>query len=215
MDAIPSPTYLPGTGLAAVVDVETTGLQPARHEIIELAILVFAFNRDSGDLLTLVDEYVGLREPSVPIPAAATAVHGITLDTVRGCSLDHAKVRGILHTAEVLIAHNADFDRAFLTALYPELDGRRWLCSMRDIDWRARGFASRSLQALLAAHRIQPNSAHRAGADCHALLALLTQPLPEGGTYLRQLLGRHGLLRQSQFTPASRRRPRDGEALGS
>ncbi|EQD35039.1 hypothetical protein B1A_18477, partial [mine drainage metagenome] len=38
-----------GHGLAILVDVETTGLQPDRDEIVELALVLFAFQRPSGN----------------------------------------------------------------------------------------------------------------------------------------------------------------------
>lgn len=188
-------------GAAAIVDVETTGLRPSHDEIIELGLLLFAYDPACGDVIGIIDEYVGYREPSRPIPAEATAVHGITMEHVRGRVLDHQKVRSLLARAEFIIAHHAAFDRSFVMQLYPEVASRRWLCSLEGINWRRRGFTSRSLPVLLAAHGIRPVSVHRAGADCRATLTLLAHPLPDGTTYLYELLRRHRMLRPVRGGP--------------
>ncbi len=74
----------PDQRLAAFVDGETTGFSPARDEVIELAVIVFRFHRSTGKGIGVVDEFSGLQEPSRPIPAGATAVHGISLTTWSG-----------------------------------------------------------------------------------------------------------------------------------
>ncbi|HLN62732.1 MAG TPA: hypothetical protein VK464_14400 [Symbiobacteriaceae bacterium] len=62
--------------VAGYVDVETTGLSPYYDEIIELALVLSAFDITTGDVLGVVDSYVGLREPSCPISEGAWAEHG-------------------------------------------------------------------------------------------------------------------------------------------
>ncbi len=188
---------LGSSGVGAIVDVETTGLEPDRDEVIELAILLFSFERSSARIIRIVDEYVGQREPSRPIPIAATRVHGMTAEHVRGQILDHQRVRGLVERAEFLVAHHAAFDRRFLLRLYPDLPSRRWLCSLEGIDWRRRGFTSRSLTALLKAHAIRSRARHRAQADCRALLALLEYRSASGDTYLYELLRRYNMLAPS------------------
>jgi DNA polymerase-3 subunit epsilon len=71
-------------GSAAVLDVETTGLSSYREEILELAITLFRYDRVKGEVLEVVSEYPGLREPSCRISRDASEVHGITRRTVRG-----------------------------------------------------------------------------------------------------------------------------------
>jgi DNA polymerase-3 subunit epsilon len=145
-------------GTAAVIDVETTGLNPHRDEIVELAITLFRYDRVKGQVLEVVSEYSGLREPSCPIRRDATAVHGITRRMVQGLKLNYPRVRAMLREADFLVAHNAEFDRGFVERLAPSLRNRTWFCSLNGIDWEARGFASRRLEDLAAAHRIEnPN----------------------------------------------------------
>lgn len=59
-----------------VFDVESTGVNPATDRIVQIAIL-----RLHPDGRT--DKYQSLVNPTVPIPADATAVHGITDDMVK------------------------------------------------------------------------------------------------------------------------------------
>lgn len=191
---------LPSWGVAGYIDVETTGLSPHREEIVELALVLFAFDRVSAEILGVVDAYVGLREPAKPIPPEAIAVHGITLDQVRGKRLDDAKVAALVERAEFLVAHNAPFDRAFVERLYPFTASKRWLCSMRGIDWRARGFYSRGLQNLLRAHRIPVARAHRGEDDVMAALRLLAMGDASGEPYFRELLS--SLVDRGEAAPA-------------
>lgn len=173
---------------AAVIDVETTGLSQATEAVVELAIVLFSFDPVSGKVLEELDAYCGFRDPGRPIPPDATAKHGIRDEDVRGQKLDEARIRGILGKAHYLIAHNAAFDRGFVERLFPETKQMPWLCSMDGIAWRRKGFLSKGLQSLLAAHKIAPGSAHRALDDARATMRLLATEKPGGGTYLQELL---------------------------
>lgn len=106
----------PGWGIAGFVDVETTGLSPRYDEVVELALVLFAFDRQTGGIVGIVDEYVGLREPGRSIPRDASEVHGLTMDGVRGCCLDCGVIERLIARAEFLVAHNASFDRGFVFA---------------------------------------------------------------------------------------------------
>lgn len=160
------------TGLACVVDVETTGLS-GQDEAIELGLVLFAFDRASGAILGVVDEYVGLREPTVPINPSAQAVHGISLEQLHGQRLDHDRLEAIFIQSEFLIAHNASFDRRFVSRLSDTAAEKPWLCSMRGIDWLAKGAPSLKLQELLRKYRIATPNAHRALDDVYGVLYLL------------------------------------------
>lgn len=208
MPPVPDLPYLgecrPLWGVAGFVDVETTGLSPHTEEIVELALVLFAFDRASGEIVGIVDEYTGLREPIKPIPAAATAIHGITHAHVRGKRLDDARIAALIARAEFLVAHNAPFDRAFVERLYPFVTAKPWLCSMRGIDWRGRGFPSRGLQNLLRAHRIRVARAHRGEDDVKAALRLLATRDATGVPYFRELL--NALRAQDPGAPQERDR---------
>ena len=178
----------PAWGKAAFIDVETTGLNPAHEEIIELAITLFAFSRESGKILGIIDEYIGLREPSCPISRGAFLVHHISNQAVKGQVLDKNKIEALISQADFLIAHNAGFDKGFVGKMFPIALSKPWYCSMNGIKWYQKGFSSKALQKLLTAHQIQVNQAHRADADVHACLMLLSLMNQNGTTYLQEML---------------------------
>ncbi len=94
-----------------VLDLETTGLDPAGDRITEVGAVKVRGGEVLGELRTFV-------HPGRPIPARITAVTGITDAMVADAPgaeavLDH--VLGFLAGA-VFVAHNAAFDLAFLRA---------------------------------------------------------------------------------------------------
>lgn len=175
-------------GRACFIDVETTGLCARTGEIVELAVCLFAFSRDTGEILQVLDSYTGLREPRVPISPGASQVHGLRPEDLRGRELDCRRVEAMIHTAEFIVAHNAKFDRAFVAGLFPVSNQKNWLCSMSGIDWYGKGFRSRGLQNLLRDHDIQPPQAHRAESDVLAALLLLSRQGRDNRRYFLELL---------------------------
>jgi DNA polymerase III subunit epsilon len=175
-------------GTAAVLDVETTGLNAGSDEILELALTLFRYDRVTGHVVEVVRTYAGLREPSCRIPRAATQVHGITRQAVRGRQLDYRKIRLLAAQADFVVAHNARFDREFVERLMPSFRRQTWLCSLYGIDWHAKGFTERSLAELANAHDIKIAREHRAHADVETLLAILSHKSRGRRSRLFQLL---------------------------
>jgi DNA polymerase-3 subunit epsilon len=94
----------------------------------------------------------------------------------------------MLEGADLVIAHNAGFDRPFVEKRFARFAELAWACSFADIDWKAQGRGSAKLESLAQANGWFYD-AHRAEMDCHALLAVLAQKLPDGvATGLARLL---------------------------
>ncbi len=165
------------TGL--FVDVETTGLDPERHEIIELAMVPFTYSRD-GRVFTIGEPFHGLQEPREPISAEITAITGITQEMVTGHQLDPHAVDAFVENVDLIVAHNAPFDRRFLERYSPIFQTKPWACSIAQIDWRAEGFEGTRLGYLVAGAGYFYDR-HRALNDCYAALELLAKPLPRTG----------------------------------
>lgn len=159
---------------ALLIDTETTGLS-RDDEVIEVGMVLFAYSNLSGRIFNVEAEYTGLSEPSFTIPAAATAKHGLTDSDVRGCRLDHDRIQELLAAADILIAHNASFDRRMLIGTFPEIESKLWYCSMNGIDWSTNGCSSKKLETLFTHYGICGNQRHRALDDARMSLALLSR----------------------------------------
>lgn len=171
-----APKAAEGCALVAIVDTETTGLAQ-RDEPIAVAVLLAEVALPKGDVVRVVDQYHGLREPAVPISAGAQAVHGLTLTDVRGHYLDTDRVQRLLDAADMVVAHNAAFDRRMLRKVLMRADRLPWACSMLALrrHWDQRT-GRRSLDAICAALAITRPAPHNALKDCHALLQVLGTP---------------------------------------
>ena len=177
-----------GITRVVVLDTETTGLDPSRELIIELAMLRVDIDNATGLPIGQVLVYDELEDPGKPIPPEVVALTGIHDADVKGKTLDAARVLELLDGVDLVIAHNAGFDRPFVEKRFAHFADLPWACSFADIDWKAQGRSSAKLESLAQANGWFYD-AHRAEMDCHALLAVLAQKMPEGaGTGLGHLL---------------------------
>ncbi|HET8693636.1 MAG TPA: 3'-5' exonuclease [Aquabacterium sp.] len=172
----------------AILDTETTGLDATRDQIIELALILVDVDAQSGQPIKVTHVYDELEDPGRPIPAEAVKVTGITDDMVAGKRLNDELIADLISGVGLVIAHNARFDRGFVERRLPAFTALPWACSVTEINWGAEGRGSAKLEFL--AHELGWfYDAHRAEMDCHALLAVLSQPLPVSGvTGLKRLL---------------------------
>lgn len=163
-----------------VLDTETTGLDHSRDKIIELAMLRVDVDTSTGLPVGDVTVYDGLEDPGIPISNEIQAITGITDEMVQGQRLDDARIAALLADVDLVVAHNAGFDRPFCEARIPAFAQLPWGCSFDGIDWKKEGYGSAKLE-FLALEMGWFYEAHRAEVDCHALLAVLGQPLPVFG----------------------------------
>jgi len=168
------------------LDVETTGKDAARDEIIELAMVPFQYDGE-GRLCGVGQAFVELREPSVPITEEIIRITGITNAMVAGKSIDPAQVAAFIEPAVILVAHNASFDRRFAERFCEAFQHKGWACSMSQVDWAGEGFEGTKL-SYLASQCGFFFDGHRAENDCLAGLEILARPLPSGRTALAQML---------------------------
>lgn len=172
---------------ALVLDTETTGTSPERDAIIEFGGRLVEVNRDTGEVLAVGESYQGLQDPGRPLEARIVELTGITDDMLKGKAIDWAKVDRLLAEADLVIAHNAQFDRTFLEAKSSVARDRPWACTVRQMNWAGKGFASAKLESLARRHGYEVD-AHRAFEDVNSLLFLLTHRDASGHAYFRELI---------------------------
>ena len=174
---------------ALFVDVETTGLHWNTDRIIEFAGVPFTFGRDSGRIVSVGSPFVSLEDPKRQIPPEIVRLTRITDEMVAGHRIDEAQLKRIADTAQLVIAHNARFDRPFVEARFPFFEGKHWACSINDVPWEAHGMSSVKLGWLLMEHAGLYFRAHRAEDDCLAAIHILaTQYADDGSLPMRHLL---------------------------
>lgn len=161
------------------LDTETTGTDPEAARVVQVSLWESTAPGRGRPWTRLID-------PGVPIPAEATAVHGITDEKAQREGHDPAETLLGLHVMLYsaawdrvpLVAHNAAYDltildREFRRHIGEELPARLivldTLCLYRRFDWTTGG---RSLGRLAERHGIT-FPAHDAEADALASLRLL------------------------------------------
>jgi DNA polymerase-3 subunit epsilon len=160
-------------------DVETTGLDIAQSEILELAMVPFEFSPE-GTIYRVGQPLQQFNEPSQPIDPEITALTGITDAMVMGHKLDVEAIERFVEPAALIIAHNAAFDRPPAERVSRVFKAKPWACSMSGIQWREEGVESRRLIDLLSSFGYFFEN-HRAVDDCLAAIALLGMRLPRSG----------------------------------
>lgn len=115
------------------LDTETTGLDPARDEILQLAIA------DGEGRVVWDRKYKPTHHTAWP---EAQTVHHISPESVRNCPAiqsDLDEIQSILDSAEHVYAFNAPFDFAFLGRLGLHCDRERTHDTMREYARKAHG----------------------------------------------------------------------------
>lgn len=160
-------------GLA--VNVETTGLSN-KDEIIELAAVNFTFSKYNGHILHTGEHYVGMRQPKAKISKGAQRVHPVPGPRLAGQRLDDERVKSLIAAADLIVAHNASFDRRFMINLYPEISSKPWYCSMYGIGWHSLGHDSRELQHILRDLDVSNDRVDRSFDDAMSVISVLQYP---------------------------------------
>ncbi len=171
---------------AAVVDCETTGLDPARARLLEIAAVAL-----DGERIGETPLFATLVDPERSIPPEATAVHGIDAAAVAGAPTAATVLPPFVEAVgrRVVIGHSIGFDLAIVAA-----ECRRaglapwepaWVLDLRLLaEVAAPRLAGYSLEALAVWLGVDLGQRHRAEGDARATAALFLALLPrlrEGG----------------------------------
>ncbi len=190
----------------AVFDLETTGTDPAKDRIVEIAMLRI---EPAGTVRTLSS----LVDPGVPIPPGATAVHGITDIDVRGqptLDLLAPEIHRNLEGADLAGYNSIKFDLPLLVADLERVGFPLDLAGRRHVD-AMRIFHEMERRDLAAASRFyrgrELEGAHSALADATATLEILEAQLERYPQLPRDLDGLHRFCNpdEGRFLDATRK----------
>lgn len=102
-------------GLWSVIDIETTGINPATDEIIDLGFLQFEGTK-------LVRKFSSLSRPQNPVSPYISKLTGITNDLLKLAPLwDKVEIDLVSLESHALIAHNARFEESYLKRYFDKL----------------------------------------------------------------------------------------------
>jgi len=157
----------------AFLDTETTGFDLRNDKIIELAIKVVQFEQSTGKIININQIYESFNDPCEDIGQEITLLTGIDSAMVEGHSINWVLVDKLLENTNLIVSHNAGFDRAFIDRYSSVSQNKIWSCSINDINWLERGFSSSKQELLCYWHGFYFD-AHRAMNDVDALINLIT-----------------------------------------
>ncbi|HVJ10996.1 MAG TPA: 3'-5' exonuclease, partial [Burkholderiales bacterium] len=155
----------------AIVDVETTGTDPASDRISEIALLEI-------DDFALTARWSTLVNPGRTMPGPIQALTGITQEMVAAAPR-FADLAAELHerlAGRVFVAHNARFDYGFLRREFDRAGIKyqaKTLCSVRLSRRLYPGEAGHDLDSLIGRHGLACAARHRAAPDAEAVWQFL------------------------------------------
>ncbi len=146
-----------------IVDTETTGLDPAQDQCLEVGVILF-----------YVPSRKVLAQQSFLLPVKSNKAEFINKIPSEITRLTQPVNEALLYLkslvdrADLMVAHNASFDKQWFGKEPLPSVLKPWLCTMEDISWPENlQLRSRpSVRDLALAHGVPVWSAHRALTDC-------------------------------------------------
>lgn len=162
-----------------IVDLETTGLDPATHEIIEIGALKIVD-------LEVKDVFNTLIKPRGIVTPQIEALTGISPDMLVDQPSFGQVAQNFLNFVSgdtILVCHNVDFDIPFLKQHYTLLGGKNFnpttVCTLRTSRFLYPGKSSHKLKSMAEHFGIEVKNAHRALGDVETTFQLWQKLIPE------------------------------------
>lgn len=165
----------------AALDVETTGLESSVDRVVEIGLALFSY--DSEGALVEEKTWTSLVNPGIPIPASASAIHGINdIDVFPSPFFDDiASELASLLQGRVMVAHNAPFDAGFIDKEFARLGAPSPFGEIADslvlLRLAVPNLLSYNLGKAAFVLGIGAENAHRALGDARACMRLFTHSL--------------------------------------
>jgi DNA polymerase-3 subunit epsilon len=173
------------------VDSETDGTDVEKCNLLELALVPFAYE-ETGRILGVYENQCTayLNDPGVPLTDEIRRLTGIADEDLAGQSLNLDEIEQTLANADLVVAHNAFFDRRVVERFVPKFRDLPWACSQQEVPW-LQSFHSPAARLEVIAHFVSGvfYGAHRAMIDCLiGVHVLATATDSEGRTAFQYLL---------------------------
>lgn len=158
-------------GPLAIVDLETTGGDPARHRIIEIALIEFDRGAETGRWSSLVN-------PEQAVAYGVQSLTGISQEMVFAAPRFAKMAQALFQrlAGRLFIAHNVQFDYGFLRSEFARAGfdySAQTLCTVKLSRRLYRHHRGHSLDALIERHGFACEERHRAMPDAQALVQFL------------------------------------------
>lgn len=145
------------------IDTETTGIDTDVDDVLEVGLVVY--DTDINQFLALHSDLYKTSKWS----EEAEAVHHIPKTSMeKGFGDDHNPWDLVKqYNPVVIVAHNAEFDKAMMCRKWPIFGTLTWICTKRDLPHEKviRSVSSTRLQHLAVDYGVNPGQAHRALSD--------------------------------------------------
>lgn len=165
-----------------VIDIETTGLDPSKHEIIEIGAV--RVRRDSDKHTT----FQSLIKPHEEIPKKITQITGIDQELIEkeGEDLESVLNEFVEFIGDLrLVAYNAEFDMDFLrraTEKYGLSIKNPYSCALKMARRAWPGLRSYKLSDLAGTGGLYTEGHHRTLKDCELTITVYTAAASKLGT---------------------------------
>lgn len=167
-----------------IFDFETTGLDSMRDRIIEIGAIKYLRGKRVADFSFLI-------KPDVPLPEIITKITGITAEMLEDKPAIETILPEFLQFIDkaVLVAHNAEFDMAFLRSAcqrqgyqieYP------CFCTLKMARQLLPDLESKNLDTLAKHYELSFAARHRSIGDCEVTGSVLNHLLQREGLHLQQ-----------------------------
>ena len=159
--------------IIAILDTETTGLDPAKGQVLEIAVILYHIPTRSilaqASILCYAEDNAAYEINRIEVDALKKIEAGLQ---VAGFQM----VRSMLAKADAIVAHNAEFDKKWMATLVDFQDliiNKQWICTRNDVIWPIRKGIPLNLIHICADLGVPIINAHRALSDCSMLLGAI------------------------------------------
>ena len=163
------------------LDIETSGFDPLKNEILEVGFVLFEFVKGK---IKVKEEYTRVFKPSGEVPANILGLTGITQEQLDGAELfaDHKNELQEKLKEAVIVGHNVIFDIRFLESVGIKFSGQV-VDTLDLVQFILPTHHSYNLENLMHYFSVDHKDAHRALADAKACLVVLEKLLQKFGSF--------------------------------